>query len=235
MCVSSDGADASAETYPFAQFLKDVDLDQSLLVESLLVANDLDSHKSAGLVVDTAHHLSEATLTEKVNNLISVCEVVAEDYIIIATVVIVSEVGGLRVKVTDMLLRVLGATEVDLLIIDDLASLEDVQVDHLQCLGGCDAFLGHSTLAQCVDITRRMLEVLAFGSELLHLFVCHQIVSIEVWIQVASSEHVGGALRSKHALHRRQYGRTRLSSRLTCRRRWVQGSCSGRGCLCVFT
>lgn len=203
MRISSGNVDASAETYPFAQLLENVDLDQSLLVESLLVANDLYSHKSAGLMVDTAHHLSEAALTKKVYNFVPVCEVVAENYVIVTAVVIVPEVGGLRIEVTDMLLCGLGATEVDLLVVDDFAPLENIQVDHLQSLGGCDTFLGHSSLAQCVDIARRMLEILAFGSELLHLFICHQVVSVEIWIQIASSEHIGRALRSKHALHSR--------------------------------
>jgi len=48
--------------YPFLELLQDVDLNQSLLMEALLVPDDLDGHQTTSLVVHTSHYLPEATL-----------------------------------------------------------------------------------------------------------------------------------------------------------------------------
>src|SRR5690242_5812128 len=163
---------------PFAQLLQDVNLDQSLLMESFLVADDLDGNKASCLMIDATYNLSEATLAEQVNDLVPIGEMVAKDYVIVTTIIIVSEVGGLRVEVTDMFLSILRAAEIDLFVVYNFASFKDVQVDHLQSLCWRNALLRHSTLAKCIDVTCRMLKVLAFRSELLHLLVRHQVISV---------------------------------------------------------
>ncbi|KAH0238523.1 hypothetical protein KCV06_g199, partial [Aureobasidium melanogenum] len=43
-----------------------------LLMESLLIANDLDSTQSAELVVDAPHYLSETSFTKHINHLVAV-------------------------------------------------------------------------------------------------------------------------------------------------------------------
>ena len=82
-------------------------------------------------MVDTAHHLSKATLTEQVDNLIPVGKMIAKDYVVVTPIIVVSEVCSLRVEVANMLLGVLCAAEVDFFVVDYLTPLEDVQVDHL--------------------------------------------------------------------------------------------------------
>ncbi|KAG9679819.1 hypothetical protein KCU87_g5, partial [Aureobasidium melanogenum] len=42
-----------------------------LLMESLLIANDLDSTQSAELVVDAPHYLSETSFTKHINHLVA--------------------------------------------------------------------------------------------------------------------------------------------------------------------
>lgn len=190
--------------YPFAQLLQDVNLNQGLLMETLLVADDLDSHESSSLVVDASHDLSKAALAEKVNNLIPICEMVAKDYVVVASVVVVTEVSSLSIEVANMFLGVLRAAEVYLLVVDDFASLEDVQIDHLQSLCWRNTLLGCSTLAERINLARRVLEVFALRRKFLHLLVRNQVISVEIRVQVARSEYIGGALRSKHSLHGRQ-------------------------------
>lgn len=84
----------SHSTYPIPQFVQDVDLDQCLLVEPFFVANDLDSAKSAVLVINASHNLTETTLSEHVNNFVAVRQVVSNAYVVIASLVIISKVVG---------------------------------------------------------------------------------------------------------------------------------------------
>ena len=78
---------------PFTQFLQNIDLHQSLLMEALLVPNDLDRHKNAGFMVDAPNDLTEASLTKQINHLVSIREMVAIDNVVVTTLVVITEVG----------------------------------------------------------------------------------------------------------------------------------------------
>ena len=76
-------------THPFAQLLKDVDLNQSLLMEPLLVTDDLDGHGLARAVITAVKHLAERAFAEGIDNLISVREMIVCDDLVVAAIVIV--------------------------------------------------------------------------------------------------------------------------------------------------
>ena len=59
-------------TYPFLQVFQDLDLHQGLVMETLLVADDLDRHRLTSAVVTTVEYLSEGALAKSVDNLIAV-------------------------------------------------------------------------------------------------------------------------------------------------------------------
>lgn len=83
-------------TYPFLQLLQDVHLDESLLVKTLLVTDDLDSDEAAGHVVDAANDLAERAFAKDVNDFVSEAEVVPNDNGVITTFVIVSMIACIR-------------------------------------------------------------------------------------------------------------------------------------------
>jgi hypothetical protein len=62
----------SLVTYPFLELLQNVDFNQSLLMESLLIANNLYSAKSAELVVNTPHNLTETSLSKYIDDFVAV-------------------------------------------------------------------------------------------------------------------------------------------------------------------
>ena len=49
---------------PFFQFLQDVNLDESLLMKSFLVSDDLDGDELPRLVIYATDHLPKATFSE---------------------------------------------------------------------------------------------------------------------------------------------------------------------------
>ncbi len=57
-------------THPFPQIIQNLDLDESLVVETLLVPDDLDSHGLPGAMVATMKHLPEGALTQGVDDLV---------------------------------------------------------------------------------------------------------------------------------------------------------------------
>jgi len=95
---------------PFTQLLENVDFDQSLLMEPLLVTNDLDRFESSRLMVYAAHDLSETTLSEHINDFVSVGKMVSKDNVVIATFVVVAKVRCLRIKVAEVLVCLLCST-----------------------------------------------------------------------------------------------------------------------------
>lgn len=159
-------------------------------MEPFLVTNDLDRFEPSRLVVYATHNLSEAALAKNINNFVSVCEMVSQDDVVIATFVVIAKVCGLRIQITNVLLGVLCSTEVDLLVIDDLASFEYVQIGHAHSITWTDTLLGCGALTELVDIARRMFKVFPLRSKLLHFFVGQHVISIEVRIEITSFEHV---------------------------------------------
>jgi hypothetical protein len=63
-------------TYPFTKLLQDVDLNESLLMKSLLIPDNLDRDQAASLVVNTSYHLPETSLSKNINDFVSVRKVV---------------------------------------------------------------------------------------------------------------------------------------------------------------
>lgn len=59
-----------------AQFIQYPDLDQGLMVEAFLVANDFDCHVLVGFVVQCPDHLSEAALADDLQDFVPVADVV---------------------------------------------------------------------------------------------------------------------------------------------------------------
>lgn len=58
------------------QVVEHAHLHQRLVVEPLLVADDLDGHQRAGAVIHRAYDLTEGTLADDLEDLVSVCYVV---------------------------------------------------------------------------------------------------------------------------------------------------------------
>ena len=99
-------------------------------METLLVANDLHCHKNSGFVIDTAHDLTEAAFAEKVDDLISVGQVVSFHNVIVTSFVIVAKVGRRRSQVTNDFAGVQCTGEVDVGVVNNFAALEDIQVEY---------------------------------------------------------------------------------------------------------
>ena len=106
-----------------------------------------------------------------------------------------------------MLFGVLRAAEVYVLVINNLAPFEDIQIDHLQSLCRSYTVLGLSTLAELIDIPCCVLKILSSRGELSHFFIGEKIIPVEIGIKMAGLEHIRGTLRSQHALHGSQNGR----------------------------
>ena len=64
--------------------------DHGLMVKALLVSNKLDGHLAPSLVVDALHNLPEAPFPDDLQNLISVCNMVPNNEIVVAALVIVA-------------------------------------------------------------------------------------------------------------------------------------------------
>ena len=64
-------------------------------MEPLLVANDLDSNNATILVIHTSYDLSKGTLTEYVDDLVPIGEVVAKHDIVITALVVVAVIARL--------------------------------------------------------------------------------------------------------------------------------------------
>ena len=115
-------------TYPFSKLLQDIDLDKCLLMKSLLVADDLDRNQYSCLMVDTTHDLPKASFAEKIDNLVTITKVVAFDDIVISTLIIITEVGGRRVRIANDFVRFPSTCKVDILKVNNLTTFKNVQI-----------------------------------------------------------------------------------------------------------
>lgn len=59
-------------TYPFDKILENFDLDESLMMETLLVSNNLDSYHISSFVIATLQNLTKRTFAENVDDFVSV-------------------------------------------------------------------------------------------------------------------------------------------------------------------
>lgn len=119
-------------------------------MEPLLIANDLDSDQNPCLVIDAAHNLAEASLSKNVDNLIPVRKVVSWYDGVIAALIVISEIGPVRVEISDNLGRILSSAKVDVVVVNNLATLIDVEHGDTNSVWRADAFLGSGALPQCI-------------------------------------------------------------------------------------
>src|SRR5690606_16819192 len=96
-------------------------------MEPFLVANDLDCNQRALAMIDATDNLTETSLPENVDDLVSIREMVSRYNVVVPTVVVVAIVGLLGLEVAHNLARILGPTEVDVGIIYDFPPLVDVE------------------------------------------------------------------------------------------------------------
>lgn len=130
-------------------------------MEPLFVANNLDGNQDTSLVIDASHHLPEASLSKHIDDLIPIREVVAWHNCVVATLIVVSEVGTIRLHIANNLRGVLGAAEVDILVIYDLTPLVDVEHSNPDRFLRADTLLSRGTLPKCVECPSRQLRLFA--------------------------------------------------------------------------
>lgn len=80
----------SIRAYPFAKVIQNLDLNQCLVVEALLVANDFNGHRLPSAVVSTVQDLTERTLSKRVNHFVTVCEMVMRHDEVVAALIVIS-------------------------------------------------------------------------------------------------------------------------------------------------
>jgi len=170
----------STSTYPVAQLLQDIDFDESLLVESFLVPDDLDCHKSTLAVVNTPDNLTKASLSENVDYLVAVCEMVSRHNGVIPSFVVVAKVGLRRVEITHNLAGVLGPTKVDVLAVYNLSTLVNVKHRNPNGFLRAHTFLGSGTLPKSIQCPCCNLGLLTSGTHLSHLLLASQIILIQI-------------------------------------------------------
>lgn len=178
---SNDGG----QTHPLPQLPQYPHLHKRLLMKPLLIPYNLHRHHPALLMVHTPHHLPKTPLPQQIHHLIPIRQMVAHHDIVIAPLIIIPIVSGLRVllgtrvpstrKRADNLLRVLGPGEVNaiLAVIHDLAPLEDIQPDmpiH-QNPFGTNRRPRHRTQFQRLRLLCRGIDITPFLREPAHLVV----------------------------------------------------------------
>lgn len=149
-------------------------------MESLLVANDLDGNKHACLVINAPDDLAKTSLSEHIDNLIAVGEVVARHDGVVSTLVVVAEVGRVRLEITNHLASVLRSAKVNVVVINDFAAL--VNVEHRDPDGflGTDSLLWRCAFPQGVKSSSRDLGLLSSCAHLLHLLLGNEVVLVEI-------------------------------------------------------
>lgn len=82
---------------PFDQLSQDLDLDQSLSVEPLLIANDLDSDRQTRFVISALQHLAKGPFAQDANDFVSITEMVALDDNVVSPLVVKAVVVDLAI------------------------------------------------------------------------------------------------------------------------------------------
>ena len=167
---------------PFLQLLEKVYLNQGLLVEPLLVADYFHSNQASRFVIDTPHHLSEATLAQNINDFVSVGQMVPDDNVVVTSLIVIAKISLLGVEVTDMFLRILSPAEKDVPEVNDLATLENVQVRHSQRLCWANTLLRSRLATQVIQLPCSHLKVLALAAQSPHFLISRD--SIKVYVGV---------------------------------------------------
>jgi hypothetical protein len=102
-----------------AKVQQNFELDASLVLELFFVSYYLDSYDFSGFVVNALESLSEGPLAKEVYHLEPISNVVLDDYIVVAPLVIVPKVVLLGLRSFDLVGS--KAEEVTYLIIEDFA------------------------------------------------------------------------------------------------------------------
>lgn len=92
------------------------------MVETLLVANNLDRHHFTSFVVSTLKNLAERPLAQNVNHFVAIEDMIVGDEEIVATFVVVAEVVR-RIAFARWLLLAVGADKVDLFVVSNFLLL----------------------------------------------------------------------------------------------------------------
>lgn len=124
-------------THPFDEVLEHLDLDQGLVMETLLVADDLDRDHVARLVIPALQDLAERSFPENVDDLVAVVKVVVRDEEIVATLVVVAVVVR-RLVFRRHLLVAVWTDKVDFAIIPNLVFFVRRQEPGIERQGVCD-------------------------------------------------------------------------------------------------
>lgn len=129
-----------------SQVLQNLQLDLSLVLKSLFVPNNFYSHDFAGLVVHAPKCLPETALAQKVDHFEAISDVVLQDHIIIALVIIKPKVVLVERGALDLL--GVQAQKVNLFVVQDFALLVVSQLVHkvLQGLRSADRKLNLNNL-----------------------------------------------------------------------------------------
>ena len=91
-------------------------------METLLVPDDLDRHRLPGAVITAMKHLSEGALTQGVDDLVTVSQVVAVDNLVVSPLVVVAVVVGRVIGCCHLFLAP-GANVVYRFVVQDLLAL----------------------------------------------------------------------------------------------------------------
>ena len=136
-------------TYPAFEIFQDFDLDHGLIVETLLVTDDLDSNHVASLMIATSQNLSERALAESIDDFVSKRNMIAFDYEVVSSLVIVSEVLCGRSAVCHVLLSSVSGEE-DVLVFINFLLLIIAELISVSVKRGCTSMrLSNSGLCKC--------------------------------------------------------------------------------------
>ncbi len=149
-------------------------------MESLLVSDDLDRDKHTGLVINTPDHLPKTSLSEHINDFVSVGEMIASYNRVVAALIIVAKVRAVGLHVADHLGCVLCPAKVDVFVVDNLAPLVDVEDSDSDSILGTDTLFSRGTLPEGIQSPSRQLRLLAPRAEFLHFLLSNQVVLVEI-------------------------------------------------------
>jgi len=90
------------------------------MLEFFLIANDLYGYNFTSHMVYALQCLTETTLTEEVDNFKSVTNMIVDDYIIIAIIIVIPVVVFLTWATLDLIVGMFYSEEVDLLVVHEL-------------------------------------------------------------------------------------------------------------------
>ena len=88
--VSKERGEVEEVANPFAEVVENLYLDQGLMVETFLVPDDLYSDRLASTMVATAQDLAKGTLPKCVHHLVSECQMIMGNNLIIAAFVVIA-------------------------------------------------------------------------------------------------------------------------------------------------